>query len=78
MESYGSGTIDHPAGITIDEEGYIAITQYASSGCLWIYNPYHTQLVHTIKNFYYPVGVTCDAEGMFWIADECNDCVQKY
>ena len=78
IESYGSGTISRPAGIAIDEEGYIATTQYASDGCLWIYNPDHTQLVCTIKNFSYPVGVTCDAEGMFWIADECNDRVQKY
>ena len=75
MESYGSGTISSPAGIAIDEEGYIAITQNGSY--LWIYNPDHTQLVHTI-NIVYSVGVTCDAEGMFWITDNGNYRVQKY
>ena len=78
MESYGSGTISRPAGIAIDEEGYIAITQYAKSGCLWIYNPDHTQLVHTIQHLSSPVGVACDGEGMFWVVEYGNSCVQKY
>ena len=76
IESYGSGTINCPAGIAIDEEGYIAITQ--CGGCLWIYNPDHTQLVYTINNIGYSVGVTCDAKGMFWITDYGNHRVQKY
>lgn len=78
MDSYGRGTITHPAGIAIDEEGYIAITQYASSGRLWIYNPDHTQSVPPIQSLSYPVGVTCDAEGMFWVAEYGNYRVHKY
>ena len=78
IESYGSGTIACPAGIAIDEEGYIAITEYGSSNRLWIYNPAHTQLVNTIQNFSNPVGVACDAQGMFWIADSSSNHVLKF
>lgn len=78
MESYGSGTINRPAGIAIDEEGYIAITQHAKSGSIWIYNPDHTQLVHTLQHLSTPVGVACDGEGMFWVVEYANSCVQKY
>ena len=77
IESYGSGTIACPAGIAIDEEGYVAITEYGNSNRLWIYNPAHTQLVNIIQNFCNPVGVACDAEGMFWTADSSNNRVLK-
>ena len=46
ITSYGSGTISFPAGIAIDAEGYIAISQ--NGGYFWIYSPDHT-LIHTLS-----------------------------
>ena len=79
VKSYGSGTVTRPAGIAIDEEGYIAISQYRSNGRVWIYSPDHTEPpVNTIRNVHHPVGIACDAEGTFWIADSGNNRVMQY
>ena len=77
VKSYGSETVMRPAGIAIDEEGYVAISQYGSNSRVWIYSPDHTEPpVNTIQNFNNPVGIACDAEGTFWIADSSNNRVK--
>ena len=77
VTSYGTGTLSYPAGIAINAEGYIAISQW-SPGSLWIYSPDHT-LIHTIENqFSSGVGIACDQDGFFWVADHGNSRVTKY
>ena len=79
VKSYGGDTVKQPAGIAIDEEGYVAISEYGNNNSVWIYNPDHTEPpVNTIRNFSYPAGITCDAEGRFWIADSSNDRILQY
>ena len=78
VESYGENVINNPAGIAVDEEGYIAIGEYSGNSRVWIYNPDHTEVVNTIQNFGSPVGIACDAKGAFWIAEYGNSRVQKY
>ena len=79
IKTYGSGTLNYPAGIAIDEEGYIAISEYGGSNRIWIYNPDHTQLVKTIQSgLSNPTGMTCDADGMFWVAEHGNSRVHKF
>ena len=63
--------------IAIDEEGYIAISEGGNHNCLWIYHPDHSRPVNTIPYFNNPVGVVCDAEGVFWIADSGNSRIQQ-
>ena len=78
ITSYGTGTLSTPAGIAINAEGYIAISQWKSPGSLWIYSPDHT-LIHTIANqFVYGAGIACNQDGLFWIADDGNQRVAKY
>ena len=90
ITSYGSGTISSPAGIAIDAEGYIAISQYKSSiaisqkrrkntirktGYFWIYSPDHT-LIRTLSN--YGARISCDYDGSFWVADHGNNRIARY
>ena len=79
ITSYGSGTLHCPAGIAIDAQGYIAISQYnGSNSCLWIFSPDHN-LVHTLSNqFNYGVGIACNKDGFFWVADFYNNRIAKY
>ena len=79
ITSYGSGTLSSPAGIAIDAQGYIAISQYnGSNSYLWIYSPDHN-LVHTLSyQFNYGVGIACDKDGFFWVADYFNSRIAKY
>ena len=79
ITSYGSGTLHYPAGIAIDAQGYIAISQYnGSNSRLWIYSPDHN-LVHTLSNqFSYSMGIACDRDGFFWVADNGNHRIAKY
>jgi hypothetical protein len=76
VTSYGNGTINRPAGIAIDAQGYIAISEYGSR--LWIYNPDHS-LVHTLSNqFSSGLGIACDKNNSFWLTDYGNCCLVKY
>lgn len=75
---YGKGTLNNPAGIAIDAEGYIAISENGSSNRLWIYTPDHT-LVHTLsKQFSEGGGIACDKDGFFWVADDSNHRIAKW
>ena len=75
VKSYGSDTLQYPVGISINEEGYIAITE--KSNRLLIYNLQHTKPVGTTTGSG-PAGITCDADGMFWVANRNNNQVQRY
>ena len=80
ITSYGSGTLHYPAGIAIDAQGYIAISQYnVNNSCLWIFSPDHN-LVHTLSGQLGNggVGITCDKDGFFWVADFYNNRIAKY
>ena len=78
VTSYGTGTLSSPAGIAINAEGYIAISQNSNPGSLWIYGPDHT-LIRTIANqFACGLGIACDQDGFFWVADYSNGRVTKY
>ena len=83
IESYGSGTIQYPAGIAIDEEGYAIVTEYYTNnpsynyGRLWAFSPEHT-LLHTINGHRYAVGAVIDMDGQIYVADSNNQCVKKY
>ena len=79
ITSYGSGTLNHPAGIAIDCQGYIAISENGGSNRLWIYNP-DNNLVRTLSNQFSSGGrgITCDKDGSFWVADNGNHHITKY
>ena len=79
ITSYGSGTLHCPAGIAIDGQGYIAISEhYGSNSRLWIFSPDHN-LVHTLSGqFSNGMGIACDKDGFFWVADYSNSCIAKY
>ena len=76
LTSYGTGTLNSPAGIAIDAQGYIAISENGSYYRLWIYSSDYT-LVHTINQL--PAeGMSCDKDGSFWVANNSNHRVTKY
>ena len=78
ITSYGTGTLSGPAGIAINAEGYIAISQFGSPGSLWIYSPDHTLIRIFANQFSCGVGIACDQDSFFWVAD-CHNCrVAKY
>ena len=78
LTSYGTGTLNCPAGIAIDGAGYIAISQNGGNNCLWIFSPDHT-LVHTLSGqFSTGLGIACDLEGNFWVADYNNGRLIKF
>ena len=66
LTSYGTGTLNRPAGIAIDGAGYIAISEHSgNNNCLWIFSPDHN-LVHTLSGqFSSGLGIACDLEGNF-------------
>ena len=79
ITSYGSGTISYPAGIAIDAEGYIAISQYQGNNSgFWIYSPDHTLIRTLSSQFNYGVGIACDYDGSFWVADFGNNRIARY
>ena len=78
LSSYGTGTINRPAGISIDAEGYIAISEYGGSNRLWIYSPDHTHVHALSGQFSSGVGIACDNNGSFWVADYGNHRIVKY
>ena len=93
VNMYGNGIVEYPAGIAINEEGYIAVSEYGGKGRVWLFDFDH-QLVHTIEHKVASpsssgasaslclstslAGIACDANGMFWIADRSNNQVVQY
>ena len=78
ITSYGSETISQPAGIAIDAQGYISISENGGSNRLWIYSP-DRKLEHTIFNELGTcVGISCDKDGSFLVANYSNNRIAKY
>ena len=78
LTSYGTEDFKYPAGIAIDGEGYIAISENGGNNRLWIFSPDHT-LVHTLSGqFNNGRGIACDLEGSFWVADYNNTRLVKF
>ena len=78
ITSYGTGTLNRPAGISIDGQGYIAISECGGSNRLWIFSPDHN-LVHTLSGqFSSGLGIACDKDGFFWVVDHGNNRIAKY
>ena len=78
LTSYGTGTVNQLSGIAIDAEGYIAVSQHASPGHLWIYSPDHTLVKTLASQFSQGRGIACDDEGRFWVADNDNKRIVQY
>ena len=76
LTSHGTGTLNSPAGIAIDAQGYIAISENGGNNRLWIYSSDYT-LVHTI-NQVAALGMSCDKDGSFWVANNSKHRVTKY
>ena len=78
LTSYGTGTLNRPTGIAIEGAGYTAISENGGNNRLWIFSPDHT-LVHTLSGqFSSGLGIACDLEGNFWVADCNNNRLVKY
>ena len=83
VSQYGSGVIQYPAGIAIDDEGVTFIGEYHNTnssynyGCLFILNAQH-QLISTVQNHKYAVGVCLDNDGFVYVCDRNNCRVMKY
>ncbi len=75
VSQYGSGIIQYPAGIAIDDEGFTFIGEHSSR--LIILNAQHQQ-VHIIQNFNYVAGVCTDKDGNVFVCDHNNYRVMKY
>lgn len=79
ITTYGSGTISRPAGIAINGEGVIAISEHRGSNRLWIYDYDQTTLLNTIQGvFSCAMGIACDADDVFWVVDYNQNCVYKF
>ena len=78
LSSYGTGTINSPAGIAIDAEGYITISEYGGSNRLWIYSPDHIHADTLTGQFINAGGIAYNKNGSFWMADHNNHCIVEF
>ena len=80
LTSYGTDTVNQPAGIAIDAEGYIVVSEHCNSNAtvsnsrLWVFAP-DQSLVHTLRCFNLGVGATFDTSGNLFVADHGNSRV---
>ena len=73
VRSYGDA--NKPAGIVIDEEGYILVNEYAG---LSIFGPKGNK-IHTVGKLINPEGVILDPKsGSLFVANSGADTVLKY
>ena len=73
ISSYGDGTVNSPAGIAINREGVIAISEDGGKNRLWIYDRNRKTLLKTIEGaFSNGWGIACDDNDIFWVAG-CNN-----
>ncbi len=78
VSQYGSGIIQSPAGIAIDDEGFTFIGEHISTNSrLIILNAQH-QVVHTIRPSNCAIGVCTDKDGNVFVCDYSNSRVMKY
>ena len=83
VSQYGSGVIQYPAGIEIDDEGFTFIGEYYNRNSsyhysrLFVLNAQH-QLVYSLQNHRYATGVCLDKDGFVYVCDYSNSRVMKY
>ena len=77
VSQYGSGVIQHPAGIAIDDEGFTFIGEFSGNNRLFVLNAQH-QLVHSVQNHKNAAGVCLDRDGFVYVCDYSNYRVMKY
>ena len=76
LTTYGSGNIQSPAGIAIDEEGYRYVSSY-SNNQIYVFSPEGT----CVSNYSCPSGprgMTLDNHGNIYLASYNGNCVTKY
>ena len=78
LEEYGQGKLSDPAGITIDEEGYVIVTERTSSGRVQIFRPDSHESIETLTGFSYPQSVVSSKEGFIYVGDRDKHRIQKY
>ena len=79
ITSYGNGTVNRPAGIAINEEGVIAISENGGNNQLWIYDRDQRKRLKTVQGvFSSGAGIACDDDDVFWVAGCSNNCVFKF
>lgn len=74
---YGDKTVRSPAGITIDAEGIITVSQNMG-GSLWVFRSSHAHLRTLTGQFVNGRGMVYDHDGNFWVADYTNDRITRY
>ena len=78
VTQYGSGVIQYPAGIAINEEGYCFIGEYyGSNDRLFVLDASH-KLINTVQMFCCAAGVALNREGSVYIADYYNSRATQY
>ena len=81
-KTYGQGSVRSPAGIAIDCEGYVFVSEYYyrqyDYGRLIIFNPQFQALNVIPGSLYYGVGVALDADGYIYVCDYMNSRIMKY
>lgn len=79
ITTYGSGTVSRPAGMAINGEGVIAISENGGSNRLWIYDYDRKKVLNTIQGvFSSGTGIACDDDDMFWVVGNGNNCIYKF
>ena len=79
ISTYGKGTISSPAGIAINGEGVIAISEYGGSNRLWLYDRDRKTLLNTFTGvFNNGVGIACDNDDVFWVVGSGNNRVFRF
>ena len=78
ISTYGTGIVNQPAGIAINSEGVIAISEYGGSNRLWVYDRNQTKLLGMTQGaFSNGSGIASDADDYFWVAGSVNNCIYK-
>ena len=81
-KSYGQGSVHNPAGIAIDCEGYMFVSEYyygqSYNGKLIIFNPQFQVLTAISGPFKYAVGVALDTDGYIYVCNYKKSKIMKY
>jgi sugar lactone lactonase YvrE len=78
ISCYGDGTVNSPAGIAINREGVIAVSEDGGKNRLWIYDRNQKTLLKTIEGaFSNGRGIACDDNDIFWVAGYSNNRIYK-
>jgi len=75
IRQYGSGQLQHPSGIIVDQDGYCLVG--TQSNCLSIFDP-KGKHVHSIPTAGALHCVTLDKDGFVYVVDYGSSCVYKF